>query len=247
MARLWERGECLQEDKYPRCIPRYQPFLRHPPGYQKSPATTAATATEPPLHPYTSTFPQTKTKHSHLLRIMKLTLVAVVSILFTLASGLALPNLTPRATVIRPEIGIMIREDYPRFPFPPGNMVVVSRMNGAHNVKTLLGFVVPPCTGKCTISFTDALTILDSRTLQLFTTIGYPAEGNTWESKPSTNNHIATFLVNIPGPATVLEDHSLTFPCPATTTRLGYEVQPVNDNDYVSWAIDRGGFIITCD
>jgi len=178
---------------------------------------------------------------------MKFALVAVVSILLTLVSGLALPDLTPRATVIRPEIGIMIREDYPRFPFPKIRIAEVSRRNGAHNVKNLLGFAVPPCRGSCKISFTDAITATGSRTLQLFTTIGYPAEGNTWESKPSTDNHIGTFLVNIPGPATVLEDHSLTFPCPATATKLGYEMQPVNDDDYVTWDITSGGFIMTCD
>ena len=139
----------------------------------------------------------------------------------------------------------MIKEDAPTKSFPT-TIPEVSRKNGAHNVKTLLGFAVPACSGECKISFTDALTATDSRTLQLFTTIGYPTEKSTWESKPSTNVHIGTFLVNIPGPATVVEDHSLTFPCPAATTRFGYEVQPVNDNDSVTWDITKGGFIITC-
>ncbi|PUU81113.1 hypothetical protein B9Z19DRAFT_1062911 [Tuber borchii] len=176
---------------------------------------------------------------------MKLTLIAAVSVLSTLVSGLALPDLTPRSLVIHPEIGAVIKEDFPKTSFPatPAN---VSRSNGQHNVKTLLGFDVPPCTGKCTISFTDALTATDSRRLQLFTTIGYPAKENTWESKPSTNNHIGTFLVSISGPAVVVEDFGLTFECPKTTAKYGYEVQPVWDDDHVTWDITTGGFIITC-
>ena len=70
---------------------------------------------------------------------------------------------------------------------------------------------------------------------------------STWESKPSTNVHKGTFLVNIPGPAVVVEDFGLTFDCPATATKYGYEVQPVNDYDSVTWDITRGGLIITCD
>lgn len=50
----------------------------------------------------------------------------------------------------------------------------------------------------------------------------------------------------VPGPATVVEDFGLTFSCPATTTKLGFEVSPVGDNDYVIWNITKGGFIITC-
>ncbi|PUU81111.1 hypothetical protein B9Z19DRAFT_889861, partial [Tuber borchii] len=159
---------------------------------------------------------------------------AAISILATLASVLALADLTPRSLVIRPEICVKIKEDFPRtsFPEPPCE---VSRSNGQRTVKALLRFDVPPCTGKCTISFTDALTATGSRRLQLFTTIGYPAEGNTWESSPSTNNHIGTFLVSIPGPAVVVEDFGLTFDCPKTTTKYGYEVQPVWDDVSVTW------------
>ena len=176
---------------------------------------------------------------------MKFTLIAIISIISTLASGLALPDLTPRSLVIHPEIGVVIKEDFPKTSFPT-TTAEASRSNGKHNVKTLLGFAVAPCTGQCTISFTDALTATGSRRLQLFTTIGYLAKDNTWESKPSTNKHIGTFLVLIPGPAVVLEDFGLTFDCPKTTTNLGYEVQPVWDDDSVTWDITTGGFIITC-
>jgi len=176
---------------------------------------------------------------------MKFTLIAAISILATLTSGLALPDLTPRSLVIHPEIGAVIKEDSPTTSFPatPAN---VSRSNGQHNVKTLLGFAVPPCTGQCTISFTDALTATDSRRLQLFTTIGYPTDKSTWDSKPSTDVHKGTFLVSIPGPAVVVEDFGLTFDCPKTPAKYGYEVQPVWDYDRVTWDIKTGGFIITC-
>jgi len=177
---------------------------------------------------------------------MKFILIAAISILSTLASGLALPDLTPRATVIRPEIAAVIKEDFPRTPYP-GIIAEVSRRNGAHEVRTLLGFAVPACTGFCKFSFTDAITATGSRTVQLFTTIGYPTKESTWESRPPTNFHIGTFLVNIPGPADVLEDFGLRFPCPATATKYGYEVKPVNDNISVTWDITKGGFIITCD
>jgi len=176
---------------------------------------------------------------------MKFTLIAIISILSTLASGLALPNLTPRSLVIHPEICVVIKEDFPKTSFPT-TTAEVSRRNGQHNVKTLLGFVVPPCTGQCTISFTDALTATGSRRLQLFTLGGYPADGNTWESKPYTDVHKGTFLVSIPGPAVVVENIGLTFDCPKTTTKFGYEVQPVWDDDSVTWDCKTGGFIITC-
>ena len=178
---------------------------------------------------------------------MKLTLFAAISILFTGASGLTLPDLTPRSLVVHPEKCVVIKEDLPKTSFPTTTTPEVSRSNGKHNVKTLLCFVVPPCSGQCTISFTDALTATGSRRLQLFTLSWCPADGNTtWESKPSTNEHIGTFLVRIPGPAVVVGDFGLTFDCPKTTTKFGYEVQPVWDDDSVTWDCKTGGFIITC-
>jgi len=177
---------------------------------------------------------------------MKLTLIAAVSVLSTLASGLALPDLTPRAITVRPSIAIVIKEDSPTTAFPPASAVEVSRTNGGHTVKTLLGFPVPGCTGTCTFSFNGSNPPSGSRTLQLYTSGGFPTNGNTWNSHPFTNKHIGTFLVPASGvgPATVLEDFGLTFTCPTTTT--GYEVQPVNDNDSVTWDITTGGFILTC-
>jgi len=176
---------------------------------------------------------------------MKLTLIAAVSILSTLASGLALPDLTPRATTVRPAIGIVIKEDAPNTPFPPTNSVEVSRSGGKHTVKTLLGFPVPGCTGTCTFSFIGSNPPSGSRTLQLFTSGRSPVNGDTWNSHAFTNNHIGTFLVPANGgPATVVENHGLTFDCPATTT--GYEVQPVGDDDSVTWDITTQGFILTC-
>ena len=176
---------------------------------------------------------------------MKFTLIAVISILSTLASGLALPDPTLRSLVIHPEICVVIKEDFPRTPFlpPPAE---VSRGNGKDTVTTLLGFVVPPCSGQCTISFTDALTATGNRRLQLYTVSGYPTDGNTWKSKPHIDVYKGTFLVSIPGPAVVVENFGLTFNCPVTTTKYWYEVQPVWDDDYVTWDCKTGGFIITC-
>ena len=176
---------------------------------------------------------------------MKFTLIAAVSILSTLASGSALPDLTPRSLVIHPEIGVVIKEDFSGMSFP-ATPAEVSRKNGAHNVKTLLCFEVPPCTGKCTISFTDALTTTGSRRLQLFTLGWCPTSKSTWVSKPYTDIHKGTFQVSIPGPAAVVEDFGLTFDCPKTTAKYGFELQPVWDDDFVTWDISKGGLIITC-
>jgi len=84
--------------------------------------------------------------------------------------------------------------------------------------------------------------------MQLFTTGGYPAYGNTWNKKPYTDIHKGTFETSEdgPGPATVLADYGLKFPCPKAATSYGFEVQPVNDNDCIVWDITKGGFIITC-
>ncbi|PUU81104.1 hypothetical protein B9Z19DRAFT_652836 [Tuber borchii] len=179
---------------------------------------------------------------------MKFTLIAALSVLSTLVSGSALPDLTRRGTVIRPAIGIMIEEKFPDYDFPPINAVEVSRTNGADNVRSLLGFVVPACTGTCTFSFSDASTATGSGQINLFTLGWYPVFGNTWNSKPFTNIQLGTFQASTTGsgPATVVQNFGLTFVCPTTTTNLGYEVQPVNDNDFVLWDITNGGLILTC-
>jgi len=179
--------------------------------------------------------------------MMKSILIAAVSILSTLASGLALPDLTPRATVIRPEIAILLKGDFPDKNFPT-IIAEVSRTNGAHTVETLLGFNLPPCTGSCAISFSDAISATGSRTMQLFRIIGYPGPGDTPNHRPPVNIHLGTFLVppTITGPATVVEDFGLMFPCPATATKYGLYVAPVWDNVNVTWDITNGGFIITC-
>ncbi|RPA90604.1 hypothetical protein L873DRAFT_1820811 [Choiromyces venosus 120613-1] len=178
---------------------------------------------------------------------MKFTVIAAISILSTLASGLALPNLTPRDAPIYPNITIAIKEDFPTQSFL--GVAEVSRTNGANNVKTLLGFSLDPFPAgkKCTISFSDAFMATGSRRMQFFTTIGYPADGDTWYNKPSTNNQLGTFLTSDSGagPATVVEDFGLTFDCPTVPTSYGYEVQPVWDNDNVTWAARTSGFFIT--
>ena len=178
---------------------------------------------------------------------MKPTLIVAASILSTLASGLVLPDLSCRSTTVtRPEIAILVNEDHP-LPTWPVRIAEASRWRGAHTTRVLLGFFVPACTGTCTISFSDSIVAIGTRRLQLFTTLGYPTCGNTWTTRPPLNIHKGTFLApNGAGPATVLEDFGLTFPCPATTTKLGFDVSPVGDNDYVIWDIAKGGFIITC-
>ena len=178
---------------------------------------------------------------------MKFILIAAVSILSTLASGLALSDLTPRATVIRPAIAILLKQDFPDQNFPT-TIAEVSRTNGEHTVLTLLGFIPPPCTGWCTISFSDAITATGTRMLQLFTMIGYPGPEDTYNHKPPVNVYLGRFLVppTVAGPATVVEDFGLSFPCPATTTQYGLYVAPVGDNVNVTWDITKGGFILTC-
>ncbi|PUU81106.1 hypothetical protein B9Z19DRAFT_1122519 [Tuber borchii] len=156
---------------------------------------------------------------------MKPTLIVAVSILSTLASGLALQDLSRRGTVIRPEIAVLVNEDNPFTTIPcPVGIAGVTRWSGAHTTRALLGFVVPPAPER-----------------------GYPACGNTWNSRPWLDVHKGSFLaLDGPVPATVVEDFGLTFPCRATTTRLGFDVSPIGDNDYVIWDITKGGFIITC-
>ena len=165
---------------------------------------------------------------------MKFALISTIPILSTIASGLALPDLSRRGAVIRPSIAILVKDDFPAAPLPPTKIAEVSRTNGAHTVRTFLGFIVPACSGKCIISFSDAIATSGSRRLQLFTTSG--------------SINIGTFQVppTGAGPAIVVNDFGLTFPCPVTATKLGYEVRPVWDSDYVTWDITKGGFIITC-
>ena len=178
---------------------------------------------------------------------MKFILITAVSILCTLASGLALPDLSRRATVIRPSIAVVVKSKLPNTSFFPKNIAEVSLSQEGDVVETLLGFIVPPCTGRCTISFSDAIASAGSRTLQLFSTSRYPAPDDTWNTRPFLDVYKGTFIVSATGAgkATVFEDSGLTFPCPATTTNYGFDVAPVWD-DYVIWDITKGGFIITC-
>lgn len=185
---------------------------------------------------------------------MKFALITAITALSTLASGMVIldPDMMDdsdiMANVYRPSIAIVIREAYPDTAYPPSNTARVSRSNGSRNVKTLLGFKLPAFPGKpksCTISFSRVNGATGSRQLQVFTTGGYPAYGDTWNKKPYTDIHKGTFQVSTSGPGQVLGDYGLTFPCPKKATSYGYEVQPVNDDDYVSWDITTRGFIIT--
>jgi len=87
------------------------------------------------------------------------------------------------------------------------------------------------CTGKCIISFSDAM--LASRRLQLFATSRPLTTWDTWNTRLYRDLHKGTFLVSSTGagPATVVEDFGLTFSCPWTTTNRGYEVGLVGNND----------------
>jgi len=78
--------------------------------------------------------------------------------------------------------------------------------------------------------------------------IGYPGPEDTYNHKPPVNVYLGRFLVppTVAGPATVVEDFGLSFPCPATTTQYGLYVAPVGDNVNVTWDITKGGFILTC-
>ena len=176
---------------------------------------------------------------------MKLTLVAAVSVLSTLASGLALPDLTPRSTVIHPEITVAIKADFPTTSFPA--TAEVSRLNQNHEVRTLLGFQVPPCTGTCTFSFpTAANTATGSAQMQLFSVFQYPSSTTTWNTRSTTNIQLGTFKASTTGAATVVDNFGLSFACPSITTFLAYELHPVNDNDSITWNVPGGGFILTC-
>jgi len=176
---------------------------------------------------------------------------ALITALSTLASGMVIldTDINFVGKTYRPAIAIIIQEAYPDTAYPQSRWARVSRTNGSQNVKTLLGFNLPAITsGKsCTISFSDASSVSGSRTMQLFTTGGYPAYGDTWNKKPYTDVHKGTFQASSSGsgPATVLDNLGLTFPCPTTATSYGFEVQPVNDNDSVTWDITSGGFVIT--
>ncbi|PUU81108.1 hypothetical protein B9Z19DRAFT_972524 [Tuber borchii] len=176
---------------------------------------------------------------------MKFTLIAAVSVLSTLVSGLALPNLVPRSTVFQPNVAVVIKEDFPTTSFPT-TTAEVGRSNGQHNMKTLLAFVIPPCSGTCTVSFDGASSATGSQRMQFFT-LGYPpSAGNTWNSKPYTDIHKGTFQTAGSSTGTVVEDFGLTFNCPSVITNYGFEVQPVWDNDYVTWDTTTAGYIITC-
>jgi len=86
--------------------------------------------------------------------------------------------------------------------------------------------------------------------MQLFTTGRYPASSDTWNWKPYTDRYLGTLLVSPTGagPAVVVDggDFGFAFGCPAITVNLGYELDPVWDDVFVSWDITKGGLIITC-
>jgi len=89
---------------------------------------------------------------------MKFIHIAVVSILSTLDTGFTLPDLTRRATILRPQWISVVNEDFPDTLILT-NISEVSYTNGAHAVETYFGLVLPPCTGLCTITFSGASSV----------------------------------------------------------------------------------------
>jgi len=175
---------------------------------------------------------------------MKFAFIATISILSTLASGMTVLDISRRGPVIRPSFGKMVWEGGPFT--EPMNAIGVYR--GAKTAVVLLGFILPACTGHCTISFSDAIFAAGSRKLQLFTTGRYPSRWDDWDHRPYRDVHKGTFLVPVTGlgPAIVEEDFGLTFQCSSNITNRGFEMVPVGGTDYVPWDITRGGLSITC-
>ena len=178
---------------------------------------------------------------------MKFILIAAVSILSALATGLTLPDLTRRATILRPQWISVVKEDFPDTLILT-NISEVSRTNGAHAVETYFGLVLPPCTGVCTINFSGAFAATGSRRIQLLTTLRLPVPVDTWNTKPLLDNYLGTFLVppTGTGQATLVEGPGLPITCRANDTRYGFAAVPVWDNDYVIWDLTWEGFFITC-
>lgn len=177
--------------------------------------------------------------------MMKFTFIAAVAILSTLASGSAPQDLTSGETIIRPEIAIQIKEEFPDTPCPPTNITEISRLS-VYGVQTLLGFVVPSCTGHCTIRLSDVGSNGGYRA-HLLSLSRHPIVGDTWNHRPWADIYQGTFKIADSGSATVVEDRGLTFACPETTTKFGFEMQPWWDEYHITWDIRTGGPFITCD
>lgn len=165
-------------------------------------------------------------KQPHPLLITRLTLIATISIFSTLTSGFA-PS------------------DHPGL-FHPTDALGVSRRNGTQWPWSFSDSFSPPAP-----EHAISASPISSWQPEVVECTGLVLVGTLLPGIPGIFGLIEIFIGEsfwfrvLPRAAVVVEDFWLKFPCPATTKR-GYGVAPVWENDYVTRDTTKGGFIVTC-
>jgi len=140
---------------------------------------------------------------------------------------------------IQPDFLIQIKMANPNQAFGKTDWGVVSRTNGQNDISTLASFWIPPeYSGKqCKLVFYQAHDLGGSMSAQVFTVIGTIPVDATFNTRPSRNVNVASFVTDW----TMAYSHAKFtyyggeyFDCPGDQT-LGYGLVPVGDNDYIEW------------
>ena len=178
---------------------------------------------------------------------MKASIVAF-SLLSALVSGLATPEVAPRAAQIyRPTLAVNIKQEAPNTAFGQTATGIVFRSNGPKDIQTLLSFSLPALPGKtCTIAFSDPTRLSGTQRMQIFDVGGPVTVVNTFLTRPFRNNYRCVLAVKPAGQglATVQDDVSCTFKCPESATVLGFETVPAGDNVEITWDVATAGLVI---
>jgi hypothetical protein len=174
--------------------------------------------------------------------------IAAFSLLTTLVSGLAMPEVVPRETkTYRPTLAVNLKQDAPGTAFGATTTGIVYRTNGQNEIQTLLSFSLPALPGKtCTLTFSDPTTVSWSQRMQIFDVGGTITAENTFLSRPYRNNFRCALAVKPAGQgaATELDYVSCKFPCPESAATLGFETVPMSDNDWITWDTTTSGLVI---
>jgi hypothetical protein len=174
--------------------------------------------------------------------------ITAFSLLTTLVSGIAVPEVVPRdAQTYRPTLAVNLKQDFPNTAFGRTTTGIVSRENGQHEISTLLSFSLPALSGKnCALTFSDPATLTGSQRMQVFDVGGTITEGDVYSWRPYRNNYRCAMAVKPAGQgvATVVDNVSCSFPCPDSATTLGFETVPVGDNVVITWDTRTAGLVI---
>ena len=169
---------------------------------------------------------------------MKASIVAF-SLLSTLVSGLALPEVVPRgAETFPPSLAVNVKQDSPNAAIGSASTGEVSK-----NVQTLVSFSVParPNT-MCTFAFSNPVGLTETQRMKIYKVDADKITDKvTFGTKPEPQGSYCTVAVPPSGPATLEGGDLCKINCPDEAAVWGFELVPASDNDKITWELNTSG------